>query len=491
MTITDGPTVPKPGHLFDRDAEWRGLVSFATDPRVGATLGVVSGRRRQGKSYLLQALAEVLGGIYFPALQLTEAVSLRLFTDELIRFTRSPVPPLRDWIEAIQFLFRLPTDRAIPVVIDEFPFLVNASPSLPSIIQRELGPGGSGRDSRARLLLCGSAMSFMGGLLAGHAPLRGRAGLELIVHPFDYLDAARFWEITDPKLAVLLHSVVGGTPAYRRELLREDTPTDLADFNPWVIRTVLNPQTPLFREARYLLAEETEIRDPSLYQSVLAAVAEGNATAGGIAAYVGRKSNEISHPLRVLEDSRLLIRQPDLFRSGRATYRIVEPLVTFYQAIMRRDWARLELGDGPAVWPGSQGRFLSQVVGPHFEALCRDYAIRADPEVFSAPPGEVGSGVVADPANRAQIEIDVAVLAPAEHGLPRRVLSLGEAKWDRVMDLHHVQRLSRARDLLAVKGFDTRGTRLHCYSGAGFSPELRSARDADIRLVDLHQLYAG
>ena len=109
----------------------------------------------------------------------------------------------------------------------------------------------------------------MGGLLSGSAPLRGRAGLELIVHPFGYRDAARFWDITDPKLAVLVHSVAGGTPAYRRELLREDTPADLADFDPWVIRTVLNPQTPLFREARYLLAEETEIRDPSLYHSVL------------------------------------------------------------------------------------------------------------------------------------------------------------------------------------------------------------------------------
>jgi hypothetical protein len=309
------------------------------------------------------------------------------------------------------------------------------------------------------------------------------------VQPFGYTDAARFWEISDSKLAVLLHSVVGETPAYRRELLREDAPADLADFDAWVIRTVLNPQTPLFREARYLIAEETEIRDPSLYQSVLAAVAEGNATSGGIASYVGRKSNEIAHPLRVLEDCRLLIKQPDVFRSGRATYRIAEPLVTFYQSIMSREWARLELGDGSMVWRGSKGRFLSQVVGPHFEALCRDYAIRANPEVFGGPPGEVGAGVVSDPANRAQIEIDVAVLAPAEHGHPRRVLSLGEVKWDRIMDVQHVERLRRARDLLAVKGFDTRGARLHCYSGAGFSPELRSARGADIHLVDLDELY--
>ena len=58
----DADRTPKPGHLFDRDTEWKGLVSFAADDHPGATLGVVSGRRRQGKSYLLQALATARAG---------------------------------------------------------------------------------------------------------------------------------------------------------------------------------------------------------------------------------------------------------------------------------------------------------------------------------------------------------------------------------------------------------------------------------------------
>jgi uncharacterized protein len=79
----------KPDHIFDRDSEWTALTAFIADTRRGATLGVVSGRRRHGKSYLLQALAEAAGGMYFPALEVTEAVSLRLFTDALIRFSDS------------------------------------------------------------------------------------------------------------------------------------------------------------------------------------------------------------------------------------------------------------------------------------------------------------------------------------------------------------------------------------------------------------------
>jgi AAA+ ATPase superfamily predicted ATPase len=484
--------VDKPSHVFDRDDEWASLLSYASDPHPGAMLGVVSGRRRQGKSYLLEALATATGGFYFPALEATESVALRNFTEALIRYTGQPVRiPFRDWGDAIPHLFAVLRDRPVPVVFDEFPFLTKASPSLPSILQRELGPGGSGRESMARVLLCGSAMSVMGKLLAGQAPLRGRAALEILLRPFGYRDAARFWGMTDPHLAVLLHAVVGGTPAYRQEFVRFDAPAGIEDFDDWVVRTVLNRQTPLFREARYLLAEEADIRDPALYHSVLAAVAEGNRTWSGIAKYVGRKSPEISHPLNVLEDCGLLGKEPDAFRSGRSSYRIIEPLITFYQAVMRPDWSRLELGDAAAVWRDQRAVFQSQVVGPHFEALCRDFALRAAPAVFGGSPGEVRSGVVNDTANRTQIEIDVVVFAPARAGQPRRILSLGEAKWGRVMDSSHVARLARARDLLAVKGYDTTETVLACYSGAGFADELRAGtRDGHVALIDTARLYA-
>lgn len=482
--------VAKPDHVFDRDREWQGLVRFVRDRRHGSTLGVVSGRRRQGKSYLLQALAQRMGGLYFAAIEATEAESLRLFADALVRHTRQPIEfPFRDWNDAIQYLFgqfRAPA----PVVIDEFPFLSKVSPSLPSIIQRELGPGGTGTESKARLLLCGSAMSVMGDLLAGSAPLRGRAGLELAVHPFGHREAAEFWGITDPRLAVLVHSVVGGTPAYRTEFVQGDSPADLADFDDWVVRTVLNPQTPLFREARYLLAEESDIRDPALYHSVLAAIASGNTTNGGIANYIGRRSDEITHPLNVLEDCRLITREPDLFRTGRARYHIVEPLIAFYEGIMRRRWPELEIHRAEAVWGSLRSTFLSQIVGPHFEAMCRQYALGADENVYGGPPAEVGAGVVNDSANKSQIEIDVAVFAPQEPGRPRRILSLGEAKWGEVMGAPNVERLTRARDLLARKGYDTSTTVLACYSGAGFHDDLRSpGTPPNTRLVTLTDIY--
>jgi AAA+ ATPase superfamily predicted ATPase len=247
---------------------------------------------------LLQALAQETDGLYFAATEATEAESLRLFADALVRHAREPLEqPFRDWNDAVRHLFRRYTGQPTLVVLDEFPYLCRVSPALPSIIQRELGPGGAASRSSVRLVLCGSAMSVMGGLLSGHAPLRGRAGLELVVQPFRYQDAAAFWGITDPRLALRVHSVVGGTPAYGRELVRGDAPSSPDDFDDWVCRTVLNPQTPLFREVRYLLAEETDIREPAIYHSVLAAIASGNTTNGGIAGFTGRRSDELTHPL--------------------------------------------------------------------------------------------------------------------------------------------------------------------------------------------------
>ncbi|OHV44246.1 ATPase [Pseudofrankia sp. BMG5.36] len=488
----------KPEQVYDRDFEWGHLTAFARRTGGQAQLGIVSGRRRQGKTFLLEAIARESGGLYFGATQATEAESLQLFADVLAERIDLPVPPrFASWDEAVVYLFSVGAPLPGPVVIDEFPYLSTVSPALPSILQREMDRAVSptrGTKQGISLLLCGSAMSVMGKLLAGTAPLRGRASLELVVHPFEYPVAARFWGIGDPRLAVAHHAVVGGTPAYRR-FVNEDAPAGPEDFDNWVLRTVLNPGTPLFREARYLLDEEAGVRDSAMYHSVLGAVANGNNSRGGIATYVGRKATDISHHLGMLEDCGLLRREPDLFRQGRSVYRIAEPLIVFYQAIMRPRWGLLESGRAVPVWRDARPRFSAQVLGPHFEQICREFAVSAPPELFGELPGEVGAGVVADPECKSQIQIDVAVLAPPVQSEPRRVLSLGEAKWGDVMGTRHVERLRRARDLLAAKGYDVRDTVLACYSGAGFDPALTTATTATpagakIATIDLTRLYA-
>lgn len=487
----------KPADMFDRDVEWMELAAFAGDARPGATLGVVSGRRRQGKTFLLRALCEATGGFYFAAEEATDGESLRQLGAAIGAHLRLP-SDLRftDWREAIDALLSLGTEQPVPVVIDEFPYLVRANSALPSILQNAIAPRRPERErSRSRLLLCGSAITFMGRLLSGNAPLRGRAGLELIVPTLDYQLAAQFWDITDPELAVKVHAIVGGTPAYRREFARDDTPADAGDFDGWVLRTVLNPASPLFREARYLLAAEAELRDMGLYHSVLAAIADGNTTRGKIATYIGRKSGDLAHPLTVLMDCGLVHRRSDAFRENQATYEIAEPLVTFYHAVMRPIWSDLAHTRIPArLWERSQSRFTSNVLGRHFEQLARHWTrYCASEETLGDFPSRVEGGTVNDPAVRKTREVDVVALGPGDDGR-ETVLAIGEAKWQETMGMPHLERLRHVRGLLTAQHRRGAATaRLLCFSGAGFTAELarEASRTDDVRLLTPADLYGG
>jgi hypothetical protein len=49
-------TLDKPADVFDRAYEWDDLARFATEPAPGLRIAVVRGRRRHGKSFLLERL---------------------------------------------------------------------------------------------------------------------------------------------------------------------------------------------------------------------------------------------------------------------------------------------------------------------------------------------------------------------------------------------------------------------------------------------------
>ncbi|MER6009262.1 hypothetical protein [Streptomyces bluensis] len=60
------------------------------------------------------------------------------------------------------------------------------------------------------------------------------------------------------------------------------------------------------------------------------------------------------------------------------------------------------------------------------------------------------------------------------------------------MDVHRLDRLRHVLGLLATRGIDTSHARPACYSGVGFTPDLRAAAErGEVVLVDLGRLYGG
>lgn len=487
--------IPKPPELFGRVDEWSAVQEFASSTGQGATLGLVYGRRRQGKTLLLELLAEQSDGFIFGATQQTEAQNLADLGRVYARY-RGVGQAVRfgDWPEALEELLRLGEERQVPVIIDEFPYLVAASPGLPSQLQRVLSPRGHAkRRTRTRLLLCGSALTTMTQLLGGGAPLRGRASLELIMRPFPFREAAAFWSVqNEPELAFRLNALVGGTPAYL-EMSGGAPPESLRDFDRWVQRRLLNPASAMFREGSLLLREEPVIADPTSYAAVLTAVSAGAHRRTEIAAALGRPAGAIAHLLTGLEGIGLLERTDDALRAKRSVFHVAEPVVRLYQLLIQRAEPRLVAGRAERVWSAAADTVASKIYGPHFEDLARRWCMgHASDETLGGPADRVQPTTLPCRSHRQGHEVDVVVFTSEAFGTGR-IAAIGEAKCtEKPVDEHHLERLEHLRGLLPSDRVQE-APRLLLFSRTGFTAALRrtAASRSDVELVDLDRLYNG
>ncbi len=485
----------RPAELFDRLAEWSDLGEFVTADGPGTRLAIVRGRRRQGKSYLLRRLAQATDGFYYQAVEEERSQALAGFGRSLGEYLGVPGGRLAldSWDDAFRALGDMPVDRGPrTVVLDEFPYLLNHSPELPSQLQRFIDDT-QGAPNSLRLIVCGSALSVMTTLLEGAQALRGRASLDIIMRTFDYRTAAEFWNIGDPATALLVHAVVGGTPGYR-DLLPATPPKRPQDFARWLAAGPLNPASAMFREDDYLLTEERSLSDRQLYHSVVSAIAGGATSQGAIAHVLQREQRAVQHPLRALEEAGFVIAGDDALRSRRPIYRIADPIVRFHHAVTRRDLARFEDRRTDEAWQDAQPRFRSHVLGPHFEQTAREFTFRfASPDTVGGTVATVAPAVVNDAPQRSQHEVDIVAVGRDVDG-SRPVLALGEAKYtESKRTLGDLARLERIRELVASKQPSARDARLLLFSARGFEASLaaEAAKRVDVELIDIGRLYDG
>ena len=486
--------IAKPDRLFDRNAEWLELAEFATSAGQGATLGLVYGRRRQGKTLLLESLALGLGGFMFAATQQSQAQNLADLgaAYAAYRGLRQPVV-FADYREALDELFQLGEERPTTVIIDEFPYLVAATPALPSYVQQALSPLGQARErTMTRMILCGSALTTMSQLLGGGAPLRGRARLELVVRPFGFREAAEFWQVAhDPELAFRVHALTGGTPAYM-EMSGGAGPRSVGEVDGWVQRRLLNPASAMFREGGLLLREEPSISDPTSYAATLSAISTGNSRRSEIAAALGRPSSAIGHLLTGLEDIGLIEHLDDALRGKRGAFLIAEPIVRLHQLITSRYEPELVADRADRVWGRSAPTVNSKIYGPHFEHLARQWCLRyADDETLGGAPGAVRPTEIACREHQKGHELDIVVTE--DSGATSRISAIGEAKATKdPFGIGQLRRLEHLRGLLPNARV-TRPPKLLLFSRTGFAADLsdEAASRPDVELVSLTRVYQG
>lgn len=499
----------KPADVFDRDAEWADLADFALSPLPGLRIAMVYGRRRQGKSYLLRRLSDRVGGLYHLATEQAAPVSRRRFGESLAMWSGLSAGAFgfADWEQALRTATEVLASRArqeaaprqpAVLVLDEFPYLVQETPGLPSIVQSlydSLGPGAATESAPLRLVLCGSAISVMSDLLSGTRALRGRAALELRVRPFGYRDARKYWQIENAAASFAHNALIGGTPGYRELVLDPRVPEDPAKLDGWLVRNVLRPSMPLFDEARRVVHEDPRIRDTAAYSSVLAAVAAGESSPTKIGGLLGRPATSLAHQLTTLSAAGFIDRRHDLLLDRRPVVTVADPMVRFHQLVIEPYLADLEAGRAREVWAEAGHTVESKIFGPHFEALSAEWVARYAADEAGLLVGPVGQTVIACREHRTSHEIDVLALErgarPRTGGAP--VAFIGEAKHrDRRPGLAELRRLHHLRELLTAAGHDATSATLGLFSASGFTAELTAeavGSKGKLLLTSLETLY--
>jgi uncharacterized protein len=507
--VLDSEILEKPSDVFGRDAEWTDLADFVLSPSPGLRIAVIYGRRRQGKSYLLRRLADAVGGLYHLATEQAELVSLRRFGDSVAAWAGLPAGSFGfgDWERALRTATEVLAARARPeaspglpglLVLDEFPYLSQETPGLPSIVQSlydSLGPGAGAGAPPLRLILCGSAISVMADLLSGTRALRGRAALELRVRPFGYRGAREYWGIGNVAAAFAHNAIIGGTPGYRELAPGPHVPEDRGHLGGWLARNVLRPSMPLFDEARRVVHEDPRIRDTAAYSSVLAVVAAGESSPTKIGGLLGRPATSLAHQLATLASAGFIDRRPDLLLDRRPVITVADPMVRFHQLVIEPYLADLEAGRAGQIWAEAAHTVDSKIYGPHFEALAAEWVARHAGAEAGLTVGPVGQTVIACREHKTGHEIDVLALArgarPRTPGVP--VAFIGEAKHrDRHPGLAELRRLQHLRELLTAAGHDASGAVLGFFSATGFTDELQAeaiGSQGRILLAPLEMLY--
>jgi len=327
-----------------------------------AELIIVYGRRRIGKTYLLQKFLSEVGGVYLLAEE-SETI-LEDFSERLASYFNDPVlkeNPLRSWKGFFTYLYNKSSERLL-VVIDEVQYIAKTHKEFLSILQKywdlELSK------TKIMLVLCGSLVSFMEGVLSAKSPIYGRRTGSWKVEEMDFFSVKDFHPI-DVETAVRIYSVFGGVPQY------------WADYNPRMdfwdnIRTLLlSKGAKYYDEPKYLLKQE--LRDVTRYFSILRAIALGYTRFGQIAEKANMTTKSLSKYLNVLEDMGYIIEERPVIGKGKGVYRICDKLFNFWFRFVYPKRSEIEMGLDVV---DDIKREFNQYVGLVFEEIAKQLLIR-------------------------------------------------------------------------------------------------------------------
>lgn len=435
-------------------------------------VSLVYGRRRIGKSELIkQCLRETdITGIYYECKQTSEmnnVESLSEIVSEVFGFPKLAFSGLE---ELLKFLFEKSIGKKIILVLDEYPYIRENVKGLDSILQSLIDYYKD--KSKFKLIVCGSYVDTMRGLISEQNPLYGRVDVTIELKPMDYYESSFFYDSFSDRDKVRLYSVFGGVPYYNR--LIDGTKTVREN----IISLIASPGARLENEvSMYLNSEISKITNAN---EVFETLAKGFSKYKDIL-----DQSHVSSGPTLVDVLDKLIRMDvvkretpvnDEHNRKKAGYFISDNLSLFYYKYIFRNISRRGIMNPEVFYDKYIDRdFESKHVPRVFEEIGRQYLVRMNlAGRMEEPFHKIGKYYYNDPVQKKNGEFDI--VTQDDKGY-----IFYEAKF---------RKEPVTADMIAAEIEQVKAAKFPCYkygfiSGSGF----RAEETEDTILISLEKLY--
>ncbi len=349
--------------LINREDE---LELMEREWRKNSSLIIVYGRRRIGKTRLLQEFSHGKNTFFFTFPDAVKSVQMREFKQRLAEFFNDKwILKLEtdNWFDVFSYI-STKLKKKTCFILDEFTYAIKSNKKILSDLQRIWDHEFRGKE--IMLIICGSLLGMVREeVLAYTSPLYGRRSRELFVTELNFLDAAKFFD--DFEYGVQSFMLVGGVPEY---LLVAKGYKHINDF---ILEEFMNTKGYFYREPYYILSQE--LRELKTYFSIINAIAFGKTRPEEIANFIGAESRGIypylENLIRLGFVERLV---PIIGKRKRGIYVLKDSMLDTWFNFVYPNRELIELGKKATLEPN----VLSFFYGRKFEGIAKQSLLRLD-----------------------------------------------------------------------------------------------------------------
>ena len=434
---------------------------------------IMYGRRRVGKTSIIQEFIKNKRAIYFLALEASERVNLNNFSKAVWTTYHDVLitpPRFNNFSDALDAIADLARNERVVLAIDEYPYLASSVAGCGSIFQAAIDT--KLKDTQLFFILCGSSMSFMENQVLGYeSPLYGRRTAQFKIEPFDFFESMHFHPLYDVRDSAVAYGVTGGIPHYLGQF------DDNQSIEENIIHSFFDSNSYLYEEPANLLKQE--LREPQVYNDIITAIATGSSRQNEISTKAQLNTSVASKYLKTLISLGIVQKEcPILGGNKKQTlYKIADGMFRFWYRFVPNNASQIAAGAGKRVYAAIKPQ-ISAFMGQTFEDICKQYLWRENladrlPFYFH----ECGRWWGSDPKTKTEQEIDLIAYEGAN-------ALFCECKWsDTPVGVGVLHGLIKKSEI-----FSFANKYFALFSKTGFTDECKKAASKNMRLISIDKM---